>query len=152
LVEQEAPALDRGLPSSRQYCRDGDAACDLDGSANGRCLINVALCVNVLDTRAPLVDREGFPTCPPRMVRAVRLLTPRASLRDPFGAVNRVTLLGAIAGLPDLPIGLRTACTPTVPVIVPVGDGRAPGTRLRARASTGAGPANAAVHLRCTAS
>src|SRR5262249_40536514 len=68
LVERSTPTADGvGLPSRRQSCHDGDPACDRDGVADGTCTMEVALCTNVVDLRAP--RRGGLPRCRTGSVR-----------------------------------------------------------------------------------
>jgi subtilase family serine protease len=148
LVERDPP----GPPTTVQTCRDGDPGCDLDGAADGHCTIDVALCLNVLDTRPGMVTAGGAPACPARKVRDVRLVSPRSGSFDPTAASNRSALVGALADLPRLPSNLRTACSATVPVVVPATDGPVKPTRLRARVIDGAGGKSAVVQLRCTVS
>jgi len=150
LVEQELFVVRRNrLPAPRQICRDGDPQCDADATADGHCTLRVALCLNVFDSRGPLVHARGprkdLPRCQPGTVHGARLLAPRASRRDPTAAANHAALAEAIGALP-LPTRLDGACTATVPVIVPVG-GR---VALRALLADGRGPVTPRVTLRCT--
>ena len=147
LVEQDRFTLRRGLPSARQTCRDGDPACDVDGVADGRCTLRVALCLNVFDFRIVRRSgrRRGYPLCRPRRVRRVRLVSPSARDTDPDSIANRASLGAALAGLP-LPTALDDACTATVPVTVPVG-GR---LRLRARVGGTLPTATPRLTLSCT--
>ncbi len=150
LVEQELFVVRRNhLPARFQICRDGDPQCDADGAADGRCTIGVALCLNVFDSRGPLLhargSRKGLPLCRPGTVRRARLLAPRASRRDPTAAANHQALAEAIGALP-LPTALDAACSATVPVIVPV-NGR---VTLRALVADARGPVTPRVTLRCT--
>lgn len=132
-----------GTPAAAQTCRDGEAACDADGTADGTCTIRVALCVSVADARAR--DRRGRLRCVPRPARNVRLVVPRPGDTEPAAASNRQALTAAIGQLPAEPAGLRDACTASVPVSVPVG------TRmlLKARVQAGGG-AVARVTLGCS--
>src|SRR5437763_1399213 len=150
LVEQELFVLRRNhLPAPLQICHDGEAQCDADGTADGQCTLRVALCLNVFDSRGPLLHargrRKGLPLCQPGTVRRARLLAPRASRRDPTAAANHQALAEAIGALP-LPTALAAACTATVPVIVPV-NGR---VTLRALVADARGPVTPRVTLRCT--
>ena len=150
LVEQELFLVRRNhLPAPRQTCRDGDPQCDADGAADGHCTLRVALCLNVFDSRGPLLHargrRKGLPLCQPGTVRGARLLAPRASRRDPTAAANHEALSEAIGALP-LPTRLDAACTATVPVIVPVNGHVA----LRALVADARGPVTPRVTLRCT--
>ncbi|TMA39819.1 MAG: hypothetical protein E6J79_02045 [Deltaproteobacteria bacterium] len=130
----EAMSLGRrpsGVPRSRQVCRDGDPGCDADGTADGQCTVNVALCLNVLDER--FLDSHGAAACRPDAVGPVSLLAPVASRRRPVLTTDRRALRAAIRGLPELPTARRGECTATVPVVVPAGpDGRPGRVRLRA--------------------
>jgi len=150
LVEQELFVLRRNhLPAPLQICHDGEAQCDADGTADGHCTLRVALCLNVFDSRGPLLHargrRKGLPLCQPGTVRRARLLAPRARRRDPTAAANHQALAEAIGALP-LPTALDAACTATVPVIVPV-NGR---VTLRALVADARGPVTPRVTLRCT--
>jgi hypothetical protein len=152
LVEHRALSFDRrGLPRTVQVCRDGDLACDTDGTADGRCTFSVALCLNVFDFRR-LVRRGQLvvPRCSPSLVRRVHLKAPRASRFDEQQNANREQALRALESLPELPTGLVSACGATVPVVVPV-----PGLGSRGRVTLSArviGPrsATAKVSLRCS--
>jgi hypothetical protein len=136
------------LPRSRQTCRDGDPQCDADGTADGRCVVPVALCVNTYDVRVlhRSGPRAGEPRCRPGRVRRVRL---RAGRRpDDVAAANHAALAAALGVLP-LPTSLSGACTATVPVVVPAGrDGDRIG-RLRAGVERGRGRVTARLDLRC---
>ena len=150
LVEQDLFTVRRNqLPAPRQTCRDGDPQCDADGVADGQCMLRVALCLNVFDTRNPQLHargrRKGLPLCQPGTVRGARLLSPRASRRDPTAAANHRALAAALRALP-LPTRLDAACTATVPVVVPV-NGR---VALRALVADTRGPVTPRVTLRCT--
>ncbi len=148
LIEQDAFAVARGLPSVNQTCRDGDPSCDTDGTADGKCTMRTALCVNVFDFRLlkPNASKRKFPfRCRPGKTRHVRLLSPPARATDPLDTANRAALLQALAGIP-LPSGLADACTATVPVQVPSG-GR---VTLRARVGGSRGAPTARVTLHCT--
>lgn len=146
LVEQDLFTVRRnGVPAPVQTCRDGDAQCDTDGTVNGTCTMNVALCLNVFDFRT--LTKKGVPVCPRRAIQGVRLLLPRAG-KDPVANDNQRTLASALGALPPLPSTLREACTATVPVVVPVSAGRR-GMRLKARVRTKRGTVSPAVTLRC---
>jgi kumamolisin len=151
LVEQSVFATRGELPHSEQTCRDGDPQCDVDGTADGRCTINVALCVNAIDFRLVRSTRRGTTlACRPTRVRAIRLRSPRS--RTPLDSANRAALDDALGALPALPTDLANACTATVPVVVPVAGPEGPGrTRLRARILHVRGATNPRVTLRCVA-
>lgn len=148
LVEMRDLATRDGLPRAAQTCRDGDPGCDADGAPDGRCTVNVALCLNVFDLRPALLDGRGLPACEPGLVRRVRLEAPAAT-GTLLAAENRAALLAALGALPELPTRLRAACTATVPVIVPVRDRPGGGTRLTARVGRGVGVTRARLRLRC---
>jgi len=149
LIEQDAFALTRGLPSVRQTCRDGDPGCDADGVADGGCTMQVGLCLNVFDFRIQVRHgkNRGLPRCRRSRVRHVRLVSPSArdARRDPVAAANRDALLAALAGLPPLPTALADACSATVPVRVPVGTT----VTLRARVGGTKGTVVPRVQLSC---
>jgi hypothetical protein len=148
LIERDVFALERGLPSRHQTCRDGDPGCDADGRVDGGCTMQVGLCLNVFDFRI-LVRRgrnQGLPRCRRSRVRHVRIVSPspRNARHDPLAAANRDALRAALAGLPPLPTSLAGACTPTVPIRVLTGTT----VKLRARVS-GRGAQTARVELSC---
>ena len=131
----EATSLARrpsGVPRIRQACRDGDPACDADGTVDGQCTVNVALCLNVLDER--FLDSNGGAVCRPDVVGPVGLLAPFASRRRPVLTDDRRALRAAIRALAELPTARRGECTATVPVVVPAGTDARPG-RVRLSAS-----------------
>lgn len=140
LIERRRPELDReGLPQVVQHCRDGDAECDADATADGRCTFRVALCTNVFDVRR--LDRDGVPLCNVQELRGVRLKRPRG--RDDETAT---ALAAALDTLP-MPTALRAGCTPTTSVVVSVDDG-ARTLQARVRRRNGGG-ASARLDLRC---
>jgi subtilase family serine protease len=139
----------RGVPHVKQACIDGDPECDLDGVADGQCTMQVALCLNIFDFR---FVRRGLPVCEPGSVRRVRLLSPRSASRRPETPANRAALTAALRGLPDLPTRLRSACTASAAVVVPLRGRHARGRLdLRARVLGGFGQTNARVVLTCQA-
>lgn len=138
----------RGAPSRRQVCRDGDPACDVDGQADGRCTIDVALCLNVFDLRA--IGRDGLPRCATTQIRGVRLLSPRRRGRVTTRTRAGQDLGSAFRALPALPTMLDGACTARVPVVVPLReDGRDGRLTLRARVRSANGTAQPAATLVC---
>lgn len=152
LLERSVFLTRRGIPRAIQTCRDGDPSCDVDGAVDGRCTLNVALCLNVFDFRALARTgaNRGLPLCGRGQVRQVRLLAPRTSARDPEAAVNRAALEAAIGVLP-LPTELDAACTGTVPITVPLAGRRARGrTTLLARVEGSRGTVISRATLRCT--
>jgi hypothetical protein len=150
LVEKTVFDAQQGLPAVRQTCTDGDPGCDADGIADGRCTVNVALCLNVFDFR--ILTARGIPACQPGSVRGVRLMSPRARPHDAVASANRAALAEAVAGLPDFPITLDGACTATVPVVVPVATHGTKGRqRLRATVRTSVGRTRVRLDLLCVA-
>jgi hypothetical protein len=139
-------ATAKGLPKSRQRCRDGEA-CDLDGVVNKSCTIAAALCVNVVDPR--LRTRRDERACTPRPLDALRVTRPRAA-SGPAGAANRARLEAGLAGLPPSPITVRESCTNTIPIEVPVPIGSSFGEMtLRAAATQRRGRVKTKVTLVC---
>jgi hypothetical protein len=128
-----------GVPKRVQTCRDGAPSCDLDGLANGRCEIEVSLCLNGADPR--LSD------CATRPVDRVRL---RAPSGRGAGAADRARLETSLTRLPDLPTDLREACGAPTRVEIPVGRrGRAGRRVLRASVRSGRRASRAVVKLKC---
>jgi hypothetical protein len=153
LVEHATAPGSRALPPASVVCRDGDPQCDADGSIDGQCTVNVGLCLNVLDTRPAMLDRQGFPACEPAGARGVTLVGPRGDASDPFARSNRAAFAAALDGLPTFSTTLRTACTTTVPLRVPVRPaGSRRTTRLRAQVARAGGNTSTRLRLRCTAS
>jgi hypothetical protein len=147
LVERASLARSRrGIPLARQHCRDGDPGCDLDGTADGRCTLAVALCLNVFDTRVlhPRGPSRGLPLCEPGEVRRVGIVGSSG------GPETRQAFATALDVLPELPTTLRAACTSTVPVVVPLRAGRPGHVTLRARTQGKGGATTARVALSCS--
>jgi hypothetical protein len=139
----------RGIPRATQRCADGDPDCDLDGTRDGRCVVNVAFCLNVVDARRR--DERGVPRCETTAVRGVRLRSPSARSRLPELADARQRLLASLALLPAPPSDLRTACTATVPLAIPLRSGGRPRrVNLRAGVRQRDGESVHAVTLTCT--
>jgi hypothetical protein len=112
--------------------------------------VNVALCLNVFDFR--VLTARGIPACQPGAVRGVRIASPRARPHDAVASANRAALAEAVAGLPDFPITLDSACTATVPIVVPVaGHGSKGRQRLRATVRTSVGRTRVRLDLHCGA-
>ncbi len=78
-----------GNPSFKQACTDGDPSCDFD-DIPGQCTFQMALCVNVVDTRLPL--------CSSDTVNAIEVLRPSAkdaiNPNKPGDGAIRAALLG----------------------------------------------------------
>jgi len=86
-------------------CRDGDPSCDADGTVDGTCTFDAALCLNVPD--------RGLPGCVPGILRSVHVR-------------GRDTTAFARAALHDLafPIATANVCTAEAPLRVRVGPRR----------------------------
>lgn len=139
------------VPRARQSCRDGDPECDADGVADGRCVANVALCVNVFDYREPFLGRQNLPVCEPTLLRRARLSRTPGARRDAQTAASRRALQAAVRALP-LPGNLEGACTATVPVEVPIPEGRRRGRlKIAARAARDSTATTARLTLQCEA-
>src|SRR6185503_3380781 len=87
----DRPALDKkGLPSTKQTCRDGDPSCDL-GTVAGECLIPLWVCANNQDPNlaACIPGPSGVGN-----VSAVEVLKPSSAdaVKRPEDGVNRVEL------------------------------------------------------------
>jgi kumamolisin len=128
-----------GVPKRVQTCRDGAPSCDLDGLADGRCVLEVSLCLNGADPR--------LSGCAGQAVDRVRL---RAPARGGAGAADRARLEASLARLPDLPTDLREACGAPARVEIPLGRrGRAGRRVLRASVRSGGRGSRAVVKLKC---
>ncbi len=148
LLERPNLALNRDVPSRRQRCRDGDPICDEDGTADGRCTVSVALCVNVFDFRSSRLSPRRLPRCEPGTVRALDLLG--GGRFTSLAVDDDAALRAAIGALPTLPTQLRGACTAPVPIAVPVAGVDSGGSvSLRARARGSLGTTTARVALFC---
>jgi cysteine-rich repeat protein len=65
---QNSPAFDKkGQLNFQQTCIDGDPICDADGTANGQCVFEVGVCVNLTDGR---LQSGGAPACAPTEVQS----------------------------------------------------------------------------------
>jgi len=148
LLERPNLALNRDVPSRRQRCRDGDPICDLDGTADGRCTVSVALCMNVFDFRSSRLSPRRLPRCKPGTVRALDLLPGGRS--GSLAPEDDAALRAAIGALPALPTDLHGACTAPVTIGVPVAGVDSKGrVNLRARARGSLGRTTARVALFC---
>jgi len=109
----------KGKTAARQTCKDGDAGCDADGAANGRCTFTVSPCFDRQDAR--------FAKCSLVGISAWTLLG-KVDAADP--AVS--ALVSAVAALgPSTPTGVGVtfapllaqtdACSAPVAVSVPAG-------------------------------
>lgn len=110
-----AAVLDaNGNPSFKQSCTDGDPMCDFDAVA-GQCTFQMALCLNVVDTR--------FPDCISDRVTKVDVLKPSANdainPNKPGDDLNRAALLSVADDGPlALPDGIDNDCAPFNAVVV----------------------------------
>ena len=142
------PFFDRaGRVSARQACRDGDPTCDGDGTVNGACIFQLAICFNCTD--------PTLPTCGPDTVVSYGLFRPRPLSSDPVDAANAQALLAAVGALGgtlggpnqnlltfDTPLA-ASGCTALVSFAVPV-RGTLPGRkRLQGHARAGRGSVDA---------
>ncbi|HLK10859.1 MAG TPA: hypothetical protein VKW76_05725 [Candidatus Binatia bacterium] len=150
------PFLDRrGHVNPVQACHDGDPACDMDRTRDGRCVLRVALCFHTTTTAA----------CTPAPVVGFTLRAPSLTSHRPLDTANAAAVLEAVAAF-----GSRagkqvtfspaiTALTCTAPFGITVATrgtqadplGTKPGTaRLRAKTlAAGVAPGSATVRLRC---
>jgi DNA-binding beta-propeller fold protein YncE len=74
LVEWRAPGAAATGSGARVSCRDGDPACDADGSADGRCTFAPRLCFNVADPSG---------ACAPGALERLRVRAPQAAALGP---------------------------------------------------------------------
>jgi hypothetical protein len=150
-VERRSPALRTGdVLRVRQTCHDGDPECDVDATADGRCVMNVALCLNVFDYRERFLGAQELPVCDATLLRRARLSRVRGG-RDGRVAASRRALRAAVRALP-LPSTLQHACTATIPVEIPIPARRASGhLSLTARVKRAATTTTARLKLRCVA-
>ena len=88
-----APAVDnRGFPSPKQTCTDGDPTCDADGAADGVCTFRVALCFNAADDRLlnkGFVHARRATSSPGRSRSRARTARSPASKRMPWRSAMR---------------------------------------------------------------
>ena len=148
LLERPNLAIKRDVPSRSQRCRDGDPLCDADGTADGRCSLSVALCLNIFDFRSSRLSPRRLPRCEPGTVRAVDLVP-----GGRFGTLapeDDAALRAAIGALPPLPTTLHGACTAPVTIGIPVAGAESEGRLdLRAQARGSLGKTTARVALFC---
>jgi hypothetical protein len=148
LLDRANLTLRRDVPSRRQYCHDGDPTCDEDGTADGRCTVSVALCLNVFDFRSSRLSPRRVPACEPGVVRRVQLKG--GGRFTSLAADDDAALRAAIGALPALPTTLRGACTASVQIGVPVSGPDSRGrVKLRASARGSHGATTARVALLC---
>ncbi|TMA34222.1 MAG: hypothetical protein E6J83_18375 [Deltaproteobacteria bacterium] len=138
--------------SGLQTCRDGDATCDGDGAADGRCAFRVAVCLNPSDA--------GLPTCRADAVAAYALVRPTPATGASVDRANARALVDALVALGGVRGGPRrnvvrfapplagSRCSPLAAVRVPT---RGKGERVvrgRARGASGRSDADT-LRLRC---
>jgi hypothetical protein len=113
----------RGVLSIRQSCVEGDASCDRDHDPE-TCTFEVAVCLRVPDPRLA-------PACTLDEVTGYSIRRPRMKT-DPIMAGALLSALGTLPGavvadprgrdVQFVPKLTQTACTATIPVVVPAGD------------------------------
>lgn len=137
------PWLDRrGVTNFKQECTDGDPTCDFDGSTNGVCALDVAVCLNLTDVR--LVDPDtGLTACTPGSVATWQIKKPFPDSIKPYESANALAMRDAVAALTphtisgphqdvvtfNAAVTTGETCTSAVRVNVPL---RAPGKRGKA--------------------
>jgi cysteine-rich repeat protein len=133
-----------GFPLTTQSCIDGDPACDLDGTIDGKCAFQVAVCADEIDAR--------LPSCNPIQVASISINRPSPlSATEPIDMANATTLVAAIKSLgvtvkagtnvlvPGTPITQRNDCTATFAITVPHPAGLAASKTLNIAARDGLG-------------
>ncbi len=92
-----------GLPKAAS-CTDGDPACDADGLVDGRCTMNLVLCLNDTDPRL---------TCTPGSLASIEVKTPSADQpKDPTDGVNALALEATARSLGAAIVRKRQVVTP----------------------------------------
>lgn len=113
------------------WCRDGDAGCDLDGKADGRCTFGVSICLGNQD--------EMLPKCEPTQVSTLEVVSPNPAKAKPGLSLDNALALerGLVA------VGLRVErrgqviagtgtmrgpnyCSPLVKLVTPAPTGDKP--------------------------
>jgi hypothetical protein len=109
----------KGKVAARQSCKDGNAGCDADGTANGTCLFTVAACFARMDAR--------FAKCVPPAISGW-MLTGKVDPADPSvtALVTAVAALGTstvdgVAVTFSPPLAVADFCSAPVQVAVPAG-------------------------------
>jgi len=102
---QNQPFIERGYPSLKQSCIDGDPSCDLDGLPDGKCEFELAVCLNVNDPR--LLDAAGNGACTPGSITSWSISSPKPDSSKPNEAANAQALRAKIADLAPTTIGGR---------------------------------------------
>jgi len=120
LLAPTPPRDARGVPARTLRCRDGDAACDLDGAANGACALTVALCINNADPR--------LPKCVPTDVASIEITSPRKTSRKEIERAVHGQLATAFGAGGELGVGATPGianvtpdhCTAPLPITLPL--------------------------------
>jgi len=90
----------RGLLNYKQSCTDGDSNCDKDGEANGTCVFEVGLCLNVDDPR--LFHKKTLEqVCAPNAIDVFELKKPKPDSRRLHEADAADALLAAVMELDE---------------------------------------------------
>ena len=84
----------RGFVNFDQSCTDGDPTCDTDGVADGVCTFQVAICLNVNDSR--LTNINGAQTCTNDRVTAWEIMKPSPASPKPERAAAAIALRDAM--------------------------------------------------------
>jgi hypothetical protein len=118
--------IQKGLPTSKVTCTDGQPFCDFDDTANGSCTFHVAACLNSADPRV---------TCAQLPIQSIQLVEPNATSSDPTDQTNAATLLGGLQNADGNSTGTIVgstvsytpaattvdSCTNFLDIIVPIG-------------------------------
>jgi len=86
-----------GILNFKQTCTDGDPLCDWDQAANGVCVFEVKVALNVADGR--LQNKQGAAACAPFEMQTWTLLSPKRDSKNVTDAQNAVELLTAVTAL-----------------------------------------------------
>jgi hypothetical protein len=125
-----------GYAGPRQACTDGDARCDRDGAADGRCVFHLWLCANTTEPAdlpcRPGTGRDGVGTV---AIAEVRRPTTQQATQRKVDTENYNRLLTAAAAAP---VGSNAdVCGPRLEIRVPVRAGGQQGSRaIKVRATT----------------
>ena len=90
-----------GILNFQQVCTDGDPLCDSDQTANGTCVFDLKVALNVTDPR--LQDKKGQVACAPFEMQTWKLLTPKPDSKNTIDQQNAVELINAVKAL-GLPV------------------------------------------------
>jgi len=133
-----------GFPLTTQSCIDGDPGCDMDGTTDGKCIFQTAVCDHVTDAR--------IPSCNPIQIESISINKPNVlKPADAVDAANGTALKNTIAGLgltvkagtnvlvPGAPDVLHDHCSATTGITVPHPAGLAASRALNIAARDGLG-------------